>query len=119
MNRSLVRERVLRKVASSFYIGPNLPSIFWPMTLIGPKGADEVYPRGAEGSINMLTGLGLATLDTTSEMCGTDCFQLAFLHSIKPGEVITSFRLFSRTLGVHPCQRSDTLAYQLFKLHVW
>ena len=47
------------------------------------EGADEVYPRGAEGSINMLTGLGLV-YDTRHNVLNVRhglFSELAFLHS--------------------------------------
>ena len=114
----LVRERVLRKVASSFYIGPEFAfDLLANVDFNWAEGADEVYPRGAEGSINMLTGLGLV-YDTRHNVLNVRhglFSELAFLHSNQAWGSDYQFSIIqSDTRAYIPVNARDTLAYQLF-----
>ncbi len=114
----LIRERLLRKIAPSFYIGPEFSfDLLSSVKFNFRDGVEPELPLGSEGSLNVGIGLGLV-YDSRHNVLNTRdglFSELAVLHSNPTwGSKYNFTTVQSDTRYYFPVNSRDTLAAQLF-----
>ncbi|MEL6186217.1 MAG: BamA/TamA family outer membrane protein [Myxococcota bacterium] len=114
----LIRERVLRKITESLYLGLELSfDLIGDVRFNWGEGVVPAPPNGAEGSLNMSLGLGVVYDNRHNVLNVRDGLfaELAFLHSNQAwGSDFDFTVLESDTRYFIPINERDTLAAQLF-----
>lgn len=114
----LIRERLLRKVLPSLYVGPEFGFDFIGNVEFNfQEGVEPELPVGAEGSLNVSAGLGVVYDSRHNVLNVRDGLfsELAFLHSNEVwGSDYTFTVLESDTRYFYPVNERDTLAAQLY-----